>query len=291
MRIRAKCPHCHGVLMFREEDAGKEVTCPRCKKPLTAPTMSSVPTSLPAREVKPPAASDAPAIRLFQEIEQEGVAAQPKVAPGAPAASGLGVAPAPPPQDWAEQSPVEEPGESLVWSPLTQRLASSAARRPPAVPTVVRVYGLLIMIVQGFGMAAGILWALINLPDIIEMAGAKGFYLLAISTAVSVGIAYFIYRVGKDMREGHRWAIVALSVLCGVVALQATLMWVMIGLFQPLATQGMSPEWAAQMAPVHARVAMIRVLFVGVACFVTFVATATYVPPLVSAYRHWEAFE
>jgi hypothetical protein len=309
MRFRAKCPHCQGLLSLRDEDVGKEVPCPHCRvrfkaaAPKTAPPS---PTPLPGRERGPAAEAEEPivleeakpgatapadaAIQLFDEIEKEGQAA-PQASARPAGEKGLGMAPPTEPTGWSTASAIAaETSGNLAWSPLAERIAAATSHRPP-VPTVVRVYGIVIMVLIGLLTVVIAVQVLVALPDVLEFLGARGFYYLVVFSAVWLGIGYFLYRIGRDMRDGRRWAIVALSVMCGLAALQATLMWVGIGSFQPLTTDGMTPAWAAQMKEVHEAVARIRVIFVAVACVLTLIVATSYIPPLVSAYRHWEAFE
>jgi len=296
MRFRAECPHCHGVLLLRQEDAGTEVRCPRCKKRLQAPPEPSGVVAAEGSALESPKASDAAgdppppdaAIQLFQEIQEDGLAAEPTPPTSLPAAQERSPAPA------AVRGPVApiEPDSvgGLVWPRLREGVGSPPARREP-VPTVVSVYGIIIMVVMALATLGFVIEALLQLPPILRNAGAKGFYYLAIISAVWLGLLYFLYRVGKGMREGRRWAIVALSVICGLAALQMMLMWVLIGQFEPLTTEGMSPQRAAMMSEIHTHVAAIRVVIVVVATAATLVVAGVFVPPLVSAFRHWEAFE
>jgi hypothetical protein len=130
----------------------------------------------------------------------------------------------------------------------------------PPVPGIVRVYGMIIMVCM-VCIAIGI--GLVALKALVGLVGSGSSlrvqWLFVFGAALSVAISLVIFRLGEGLRAGQRQAVYGLCILGGIALLLA------IGNF--LAGQ------------------------VGVAVFFLAVVGVLYVPPIISAHRHWSAFK
>jgi hypothetical protein len=118
------------------------------------------------------------------------------------------------------------------------------------VPKVVRVYGMIIMVVNAIGMGLAVIAGLLNL--------AQGGVFALIGGALQFLIALVLYRLGKGLKEGERSAVYGICILGGLAVLGG------FGLMSASVVSG--------------------VLLLG------FVAVF-YVPPIISAFGHWDAFK
>jgi hypothetical protein len=167
------------------------------------------------------------------------------------------------PRDATEVSP----GRATSEAPRTRGLESLAdfCRDPsiepdiPMVPSVVAFYGTLLMVLGIFGAIASAVGTLILL---IRPANASGqaelMPLLEGGFRVVVSLVY--YRLGKGMRSGERLAVLVFCAM-GVVAVIAVLLYVVL-------------------LDVPMEMRLIFPLVIGL----------IYLPPMVSAFRHWAAF-
>lgn len=119
------------------------------------------------------------------------------------------------------------------------------------IPTVVRAYGVLIMIINGLGMAAGAISALLSVSQSASM------YVL-VAGGIGIVINFVFFRLGMGLHSGERQAVYGLCVL-GTLGLLAAI---------------------AVLASGATSAGLLLLTIVAV----------LYIPPLVSAFRHWSAF-
>ncbi len=127
-----------------------------------------------------------------------------------------------------------------------------SAADTPQIPELVRVYGLLIMILNAIGMALGALQTVIAL-------GKTSNGIVLVFGALGVGINYVLFRLGKGLRAGERQAVYGLCVLGAIVLL--------VGL--------------GCLVSGEAVLGLVMLILLGI----------FYVPPVVSAFNHWTAFK
>jgi len=128
--------------------------------------------------------------------------------------------------------------------------ASSATSNAQDVPTVVRVYGMIIMVESLICMA------LIAIQVLLLAAG--GPFVLVVG-AIGIGVCVVFFRLGSGLRTGQRQAVYGICLLGALSAM------------------GMLYCWSSGQAGDRV-----------VAGLITFVVW--HVPPIVSAFRHWKAF-
>ena len=111
-----------------------------------------------------------------------------------------------------------------------------------------------IMILNGIGMGLSAVLLILTLA----LNGDNSIAVLTVNTV----LAFLFFRLGKGLRKGERQAVYGLCILGGLAILGSIALVVFVG---ANALQGV----------------LIILLVVGV----------VYVPPVVSAFRHWGAFK
>ena len=126
----------------------------------------------------------------------------------------------------------------------------------PQVPGVVRVYGAIIMVMSVIGMGLGVL----QIPlGIAALASSALLFLPLVVGAGLIAVNFIFLRLGKGLLAGERQAVYGLCVLGGLAALSG-----MVAIAAGAKASGLG-----------------TIFWVGV----------FYVPPIVSAYRHWTIFK
>lgn len=138
-------------------------------------------------------------------------------------------------------------------------LSTQAEQKPSVVPVVVRVYGMIIMVLQIIGI---VLYSIGTIIALVHTVSSNQPYLrggILIAGAWIIVIQIILFRLGKGLRAGERQAVYGLSILGGLA------------------------------------------LLIGIGCLIAgyqiegfaflFTVVILYVPPIVSAFRHWTLFK
>ncbi len=126
-----------------------------------------------------------------------------------------------------------------------------------SVPRMVRAYGMIIMILNAIGMGLAVLSTLIWVSRLEQQESPVAFSFVLGYGAICIGISFSFFRLGKGLRLGERQAVYSLCGLGGLVLLASAAF-------------------------------LVRIPPVGLVLLL--IVATLYVPPVVSAFRHWSAF-
>jgi len=269
MRVKTQCPRCGRPLMVREDDLGQERRCPHCRETVTL----TRPAPAAARPRPTQAPSPVPP-QVHEEADEPIPLAPEDVVIFPPRAAQVGPRVVGPTTPQPVGEAFGQPPQGPIPSPFYVGPGYSASRQP-VVPTVVRVYGLIIMILNGIGMGLAIVGTIVGCVQVASLRSlapavrrvAYVFLFLRGGLGFAINVAFYV--LGKRLRAGSRVAVIILCVLAGLAALG-------LGLVLLVATSVPDPV-------VRAMALLLGLIGLGV-------VGVLYVPPIVSAFRHWDQF-
>lgn len=207
MSIRLECPTCAVILELADEESGQVRRCPQCDNVFRVPEVATGRPLPPARDaaLHKSGSQRAPAPRPPRQIEAQ---------PRPPARR------APPSSVSRPRVPIRRPEPVDEPTPIERQPARRKKRRRSSsggVPLVVKIFGAIIMVENGFAIVivliAGMMTAygVINTLKPSQVPMALG--ITAVGTLFYCAVYTVLFRLGQGLFNGERAAVYGLIIL------------------------------------------------------------------------------